>query len=197
MKMTAKLVLAAAIGASVGVVCAWGDDDAAYSANAVGVVKFEIPADNGLTCVNLPLYPMLGTNTHHEATRWFGPETDVAKQLPNGTIVYFWDGTGWQSSAKGSRGWSKDGASKYLGLDEAFFIKGLSGAETMKVSLLGELPVDDDMRFTVPGDGTSLNPYGVSTYPVSGKWAQSGLSSNLPSGTVVYFWDGTGWQSSA
>lgn len=189
MKKALLALLVAGVMATVASLAVAQEATSANSANAVGVVKYTIPGNNELICVNLPLWPMDG------ATNWLWPETDVAKQLPNGSVVYFWNETGWESSAKGSRGWSKTGATKQLGIGDAFFIKGQADEQT--VSLLGELPTEDDLPCTVYGNGV-LVTRGVSMYPVGGKFATSALASNLPSGSIVYFWDNAdGWQSSA
>lgn len=189
MKKAWLAVAGVALVASLSSVSFADETNAAYSANAVGVVKYTIPGNGDLICVNLPLWPLNGE------TNWLWPDTDVAKQLPNETIVYFWNGTGWDSSAKGSRGWSKSGATKRLGLGDAFFIKGQ--AEETTVSLLGELPTEDDLPFDVYGDGVMVTR-GVSMYPVGGQFATSVLASNLPKDSIVYFWDNKeGWLSSA
>ena len=167
---------------------AWADD-AAYSANAVGVVKYEIPAGQ-LVCVALPLNPL---ETSDADQRWVWGETSLAQQLANGSDVYFWTGTGWKTYTKDIEDgiWPKGARTRVLEPGEAFFIRGIS---TQTISLLGELPTDETVPYSLTGN-YALDVRGVTPYPVSGTFGTTSLSTNLPNGSDVYFWTGTGWKT--
>lgn len=186
-----KLAFALAISAAaIGATVALADDDAsAKSVNAVGVVKYTIPGNSGLICVSLPMNPMDDT-----ADGWVWVDTDVAKQLPIPTTVYFWDDFAWSASTKSRRGWNGIGATKVVAPGEAFFIKGGENDETV-VSLLGELPVDEELSFEIRGGG-NYDTRAASMYPVSEKFATSSMAESLPEGATVYFWDGLSWSAS-
>lgn len=191
MKWTAKLAVVAALAASAGVVCAWGQDAAvAQSANAVGVVKYTVPAEGGLTCISLPLNP-LGTD------EWIWGDTSLAEQLETGSSVYFWNGIGWDSYVKGKLGgWNAKAKNTVIHAGEAFFLKSPATSDTdLVVSLLGELPVESQLPLDLEGDGTALVASAVSLFPIQATFGESAMSAALPTGSTVYFWRDAEWKS--
>jgi hypothetical protein len=168
---------------------AWADGtNAAQSVNAVGVVKYEIPAGE-LICVALPLNPLETSNTNQ---CWVWGETSFAQQLSNGSVVFFWKGEKWKDYKKDIEDgtWGRAARTNVLAAGEAFFVR---GAQTQTISLLGELPTEDTIPYSLSGGG-NLNVRGVSPYPVSGTFGTSSLASNLPNGSVVFFWTGGKWK---
>jgi hypothetical protein len=172
----------AATAASVAV----ADDAAVYSANTIGVIKYQIPA-GGLTCIALPLNPMT------DSGEWVFGETDVAKQLEPGSEVFFWTGTGWKDYTKDLEDgtWGKAARTRILAPGEAFFVRGYNTAQ--EIALVGELPVENTIQYAVQGSD-NLDVRGVTPYPVSGTFGTTSISSNLPPGSEVFFWTGNGWK---
>lgn len=187
MKWTAKLAVVAALAASAGVVCAWGQDAAvAQSANAVGVVKYSIPPRGGLRCISLPLNPL-------DEVEWVFGETSLAEQLPKSSTVYFWNtnSLAWDNYTRASRtgAWPADALSHVIARGEAFFVRSPADAtEDIVISLLGELPVDAELTYDVTGND-NLDVRAVSMYPVEMPFSHTSLYTNLNKGSTVYFWN--------
>lgn len=189
--MKKALVAIAGFSLAVGVASvAMAEDDAAYSVNAVGVVKYDIPADGELVCVSLPLNPL---ETSDAQQRWVWGETSLAQQLENGSDVYFWTGTGWRTYTKDIEDgtWPRSARTRVLEPGEAFFIR---GANAQVISLLGELPTEDYLEYSLTGND-GLDVRGVTPYPITGAFGATSISTNLPNGSDVYFWTGTGWKT--
>lgn len=191
-----KKALLALIGA--GVVAsmaslAFADGDAAYSANAVGVVKYTIPADGELTCIALPLHPM---DTDDAQGRWVFGDTSICEQLAVGSSVYFWSGTAWNVAQKKKVGsnirWTGGVTNRPVENGEAIFVKGPDGGEAQTISLLGELPTDDTLEYDLTGSD-NLDTRAVSLYPVEVVFGETELEAALPVNSSIYFWSGTAW----
>jgi len=188
MKKSAKLVLAAAIGASV-CVCAWGQESqevAAQSANAVGVVKYTIPPEGGFALISLPMNPLDGTN-------WVWGQTSLAAQLDRGSIVYFWDKEtlSWANFPKKTINgkWADEAANWELAPGEAIFVRSSpTNYEPKVISLLGELPVESELTYDLQG-GNQFDLHGLTMYPVDGVFGDSELATALPKGSTIHFWD--------
>lgn len=189
----AALSLAASLATPL---AALADDDAAYSANVVGVIKYTIPAGGGLTCIALPMKPL--QNGGGSTNKWFWPETSLAQQMARNSIVYFWNGTGWNTSTKQRSGWSDAEAlmeeENAILAGQAFFVQGPDDAtEPQTISLLGELPMDTQY-LTLTGSG-NLDMTAITTFPVNMSLADSAFS-NLPRDSIVYQWTGSQWATS-
>lgn len=164
----------------------------AKSVNAVGVVKYTIPANGGLACISLPLNPMDTTSTNGY---WVWGETSLAEQMDIGSYVYFWNGSGWAPYQKTKlRGWNNEAKTYEIAPGEAFFVQSAQGSsDASVVSLLGELPTEESMIYSVSGGNAVLETRGVTFYPVSGKFGDTALADALPKESYVYFWTGTQW----
>ena len=172
---------------------AWADGDAAYSANAVGVVKYTIPAGGAIKCITWPLNPL---ETSDAQGRWVWGETSLAQQLDNQSTVYFWTGTGWESFTKTVKGkWPATVTNRPVIPGEAIFVRtpGTS-TEDKTISLLGELPTEGTLSYSLRGS-KNLDTRGVSMYPVEVIFGESELAASLDNQSTVYFWTGTGWES--
>lgn len=182
----AALSLAASLATPL---AALADDDAAYSANVVGVLRYTIPANGVLTCITLPLNPVSsGTNDN---TTWNWSDTSLAQQLDRGTIAYFWTGTGWAQTTKQRNSWSSE---KEVVPGQAIFLQGPETAtEDKTITLLGELPMDTQY-LPLAGNG-SLNMSGVTAFPQSMLLSESPLA-DLPRNTIIYRWNGSQWKQS-
>lgn len=167
---------------------ALADDDAAYSANVVGVIKYSIPGNGGLVCVSLPLNPM-GSNENE----WLWVDSPLAQQLAVGSTAYFWDGTAWQPSTKGRWGWDGD-ETQIVEAGESFFIQTPSSSVATNIALLGELPLDEELAISLRGSD-NLDTRCVTRYPVAiADFSASELANSLAINSTVYFWDGNAWQ---
>lgn len=184
MKKTAIFLSILAIAATAASV-AIAQDAAVYSANTIGVIKYQIPA-GGLTCIALPLNPL----TDGE---WVFGETDVAKQLAPGSEVFFWTGTGWKDYTKDLEdgSWGRAARTRVLKPGEAFFVRGYN--QDQEIAMVGELPDEDSISYAVQGND-NLDARGVTPYPVEGTFGTTSISTNLPAGSEVFFWTGTGWK---
>ena len=191
----ATIVAAAIAGAAF---YAFADDNAAYSANAVGVIKYTIPANGGMKCISLPLHPF---DTEPGDRSWLFGETAICDQLSVGSFVYFWTGTGWSpfEKKKGPGGkiqWTGGVTNRFIEPGEAFFVKSsTSDKEDKVVSLLGQLPTDESLSYKLSGN-MNLDTRGVAMYPVAVTFGDTTLCSELSLGSLVYFWTGTGWSPS-
>lgn len=196
-----KKALLALIGA--GVVAsmaslAFADGDAAYSANAVGVVKYTIPANGQLVCVSLPLTPI---GDPRDDGSWTWGDTSLANQLDPGSVVYFWKDNGWQSYTKNAitnalypNGWSKLANQRVIQQGEAFFLRGVTSVTNdVTISLLGQLPTEEEYDYDVTGY-QYLDPRGPTVYPVNVTFIDTALAEQLDPGDSVYFWVDGGWQ---
>lgn len=188
-----KALLVAISAVAVAATVAFADDNAAKSVNAVGVVKYEIPAHGGLTCISLPLNPL---ETSDSEGRWVWGETTLAQQLDNQSTVYFWSGTAWGAATKTVKGkWPSDVVNRPIDPGEAIFVRTPSTAVSNKViSLLGELPTDGSLSYALRGS-KNLDTRGATMYPVEVVFGESELAAQLSNQSSVYFWDGTSWGS--
>ena len=188
MKKTAIFLSILAIAATAASV-AVADDAAVYSANTVSVIKYQIPGNGALTCISMPVNPM-------NNGVWVWGETELAKNLAPGSKVYFWSGTGWDTYTKNidEGTWPRTARNYQLAPGEAFFVRSVDGGADQEIAVVGELPVDETIPYDLQGS-ENLDVYGVSPYPVEGAFGTTSVASNLPPGSKVYFWSGTGWDT--
>lgn len=152
------------------------------SANAVGLVKFTVPA-GGKQMVSVPFNSLLSVDGLFK----FG-ETDIAYALPRASQVLFWDmyAQTWSGSTKSAKGWNAATANHELSLGEGFCVK--NGCdEVIEVTASGEVPSDAQLSRSYGGDGmwtVMANPY-----PVDIEFGETQIANDLPVGSVVYFWD--------
>ena len=184
MKKVVAIALAlAALVASYAV----ADDDAVYSVNTIGVVKYTIPPQGKMTCISVPL------NTPPDVVSDTWGNTSIAAQLQPGSTVFFWNETNqtWSSTfTKGEDGtWAARAANRVMRPGEAFFVKSPSTAtEDHIVSYVGELNLDDTAEIALSG-ANNLNAIGCSRYPVGGKFGDTFLATNVTPGSSIYFWN--------
>ena len=174
---------------------AFADDDAAYSVNTIGVIKYTVPPGGQMICVSMPLNPP------PDATDNIWGKTSLATQLQPGSMVYFWDdvGQGWTGYSKlGSGRWSAAASNRVMVPGEAIFLKSPATATVDHVvSYIGELSTDETSDLSLTAAST-LNARGYSMYPVapaSGVFGDTYIATNVTAGSAVYFWDteGQGW----
>lgn len=188
MKKTAIFLSILAIAATAAFVAT--ADDAVYSANTIGVIKYTIPAGGELTCISLPVDYMEGSD-------WTFADTPFADALPKGSSVYFWSGTGWDSSTKNvvSGKWLPAApVQKAIKQGEGFFVQLPANSEAKEIAIVGELPMDGAVTNKITGGG-NLDMTSATFYPVDVVFGETELADKLPKGSTVYFWSGTGWDS--
>ncbi len=186
MKKTAIFLSILAIAATAAFVTT--ADDAVYSANTIGVIKYTIPAGGELTCVSLPLDCMADSE-------WTFGDTGFADALPLGSTVYFWNGTGWEPATKSplSKKWADAVLAQPIKQGQGIFIKQPAGAPAQEIAIVGELPVDGTATNLLRGGG-NLDITSATFYPVDVVFGDTALASALPLGSTVYFWNGSGWE---
>lgn len=182
MKKVVAIALAlAALVASYAV----ADDDAVYSVNTIGVIKYTIPAEGKLACISMPLDPP------PDATSNVWSNCTLAEQLPRGSAVYFWDSENqqWLTCAKGGLGWTAALRNRELHPGEAIFVRQATTAtDDLVVSMVGELNPDDTTTINLTGSG-NLDVKGLSAYPISTTFTNTVFADALSRNSAVYFWD--------
>ena len=171
-----KILLASALVLAIAVSAAVAQE--VLSQNAVGYIKVNLPA-NKFVSVAQPL------NNMGKAENKFG-ETSIAQELPQGSIVSFWDpvNQNWGGGLKGGKGWSPADSNKVIAAGEGFFIKSPQDGE---VTITGEVPDEPSLDRVIPGNnafGSLANPY-----PVDFKFGESDVAKNASQGSIVSFWD--------
>lgn len=177
MKKMMSLVALAVIGSVVAASAA-----EVLSANAVGYVKRAVPAGK-LQIVSVPFVNMAN---EEDGTYKFG-ETQIANDLPRGSVVMFWDAElqGWGAGSKGAKGWSAGQANHVLEPGEAFFVKN-TGTEDLEVTAAGEVPDDPELPRSYANEALGIMAY---AYPVDVKFGDTELAQQLERSSTVMFWD--------
>lgn len=183
MKKVVAIALAlAALVASYAV----ADDDAVYSVNTIGVIKYTIPPEGKFTCISMPLDPP------PDATANIWTNCTISQQLPKGSVVYFWDSASqnWQYCTKSALGWTPATFRTHeLQPGEAIFVRQPATATSnLIVTMVGELNPDETATINLTGSG-NLDVKGLSAYPISTTFTNTAFASALSKGSAVYFWD--------
>ena len=163
------------------------------SANAVGYVKVKVDPDAYLPIV----YPfdILGSQVT-EGVKF--TETQIADELPLGSMVYFWSGEGWVSSPKNKalKRWTGLASTKVLADGEMFFVQPAPDATLTEYTLAGEVPAaPKTLRAIDSSDPEIYNAVGFA-YPTEALFTNTTIAIDAPLGSTVYFWADGGWVSS-
>jgi hypothetical protein len=175
-----KILLASALVLAIAVSAAVAQE--VLSQNAVGYIKVATPPGKFVS-VAQPL------NNMGKAENKFG-ETSIAQELPQGSIVSFWDpvNQNWGGGTKGGKGWAGAESNKVIAAGEGFFIKAPANAPADgEVTITGEVPDEPKLDRVIPGNnafGSLANPY-----PVDFKFGESDAAKNATQGSIVSFWD--------
>jgi hypothetical protein len=189
-----KILLASALVLAIAVSAAVAQE--VLSQNAVGYIKVPTIAGKFIS-VAQPL------NNMGKVENKFG-ETSIAQELPQGSIVSFWDpvNQNWGGGLKSAKGWGGSEFNRVIAAGEGFFIKSPTNGE---VTITGEVPDEPSLDRVIPGNkafGSIANPY-----PVDFKFGESDTAKNASQGSIVSFWDvvaqnwsggikgGKGWQT--
>jgi hypothetical protein len=171
-----KILLASALVLAIAVSAAVAQE--VLSQNAVGYIKVPTFAGKFIS-VAQPL------NNMGKVENKFG-ETSIAQELPQGSIVSFWDpvNQNWGGGGKSGKGWAPAQSNKVIAAGEGFFIKSPQDGE---VTITGEVPDEPSLDRVIPGNnafGSLANPY-----PVDFKFGESDVAKNASQGSIVSFWD--------
>lgn len=188
-----KKILAVSLALAALAAPALAQDDAAYSVNTIGVIKYTIPPQGQQICISMPLNP----SPDNPDNIW--GKTSLATQVEPGSKVYFWDDQTqqWTPFTRMASGrWNATASNRVMQPGEAIFLQSPASATSDHVvSFIGELSQEDTESLTVSG-GNALNARGYSMYPVGNKFGNVALATNVTPGSKVYFWsvDGQNWQ---
>ena len=104
---------------------------------------------------------------------------------PSGTRVSFYDPafTNFYAGNKGVKGWQPANSNRVVLPGESFFLKA-PATNDMSIALTGTIPVSS-VTNQVNARWSALGY----PYPEDAIWTDTSLASNLPAGSLVYFWD--------
>lgn len=105
---------------------------------------------------------------------------------PAGTQVLFYDAalTNFSGGTKSTKGWDAPTANRVVLPGESFFLKS-PATNSLSLALSGTVP-GSSVTNAVNERWTALGY----PYPDEIAWTDTALASNLPTGALVYFWDG-------
>ena len=153
----------------------------AYSVNAIGVVKKEVPAGK-LVFISFPLD---GEGAVAEGTPF--QSVSSISNMPNGSVANFWDveTQRWVVQLKTAKGGWGTQANRLIQPGEAFFLK---NSQTTNMTLLftGEVPADASMS---QGLASGAFIAGANPYPVATVLSNFAFASTMANGSVANFWD--------
>ncbi len=153
----------------------------AYSSSAIGVIKKTLPAGK-LVSVSVPL-----DQESDEGQGFVFSSIPAIANLPNGTIVNFWDveNQKWILQNKSAKaGWGSQ-KNRLIAPGECFFLKNTQSTN-IELIISGEVPSDASISRGLPGQAleSAANPY-----PVPMVLTNFAFASELPNGSIVNFWD--------
>ena len=178
--MKKSLWVAIAGALAVSVVAASAQE--VLSANTIGYIKKQLPAEGKLITVSVPLFNMTAAQNVFS-------NLSIAAEVPVGSSASFWDANDqrWVGGAKGKT-WAANVATQIVDAGEFFFIKGPSTSTVpTEITIAGEVPDLSTISRAIVGSSnlTSMaNPY-----PADFIFGTSSLASNATTGSSVSFWD--------
>ena len=158
------------------------EDQYAYSANAVGVIRKTLPAGKQML-ISIPLDDATSTNA---AIPFM--ELPFLATLQNNSSANVWDpvNSAWISGVKTRGKWAGPVTNVSLQPGQPLFIKN-GGAAAVAITLVGEVPEDSSIPVALAAANQiqgCANPY-----PVSFVFGTSALASNAVNNSSVNFWD--------
>ncbi len=178
--MRTKILLAAAAAMAAGLVAS---NAQVYSANIVGYYNTTLTGAGGFTLVGNQL---VNSTSNDVAT--------LMASMPNKTAVETWNGTQFNSTTKGSGGWSP--TDPQIAVGQGFFVVTPTASGTLSNTFVGSVLV---------GPGQSVtNVYAAGTFSlVASPIPYSGLASDtsninlgtLPNKTAIQIWGGSSFSS--
>lgn len=188
--MKKNLLIGVCVALAVSVVAALAQE--VLSANTIGYIKRELPAQGKLITVSVPLNNMTAANNVFS-------NLSLAAEVPFGAAVSFWNpvAQGWNSGTKKVKGgWDANVATQIVDSGDFFFIKGpATSTVPTEITIAGEVPDAATLTRAIPGNnalGSMANPY-----PADFVFGTSSLASNATAGSSVSLWNpvAQGWNS--
>ena len=181
-----KKILAVSLALIALAAPAFAQDDAAYSVNTIGVIKYTIPPQGQMICISMPLNP----SPDNPSNLWV--KTSLAAQVQPGSKVFFWSTADqrWNGVASRANGtWPAAAANLVVQPGEAIFLQSPTTATVDHVvSFIGELSEEATESMTLSG-GNAMDARGYSMYPVGGNFLSVAISTNVVPGSKIFFWD--------
>ena len=180
--MKKNLLIGVCVALVVSVVAALAQE--VLSANTIGYIKRELPAQGKLITVSVPLNNMTAANNVFS-------NLSLAAEVPFGSVASFWDpvGQSWSIGTKKPKGgWDANVNTQVVASGEFFFIRGPNtSAVPTEITIAGEVPDAATLTRAIPGGnalGSMANPY-----PADFVFGISSLASNATLGSVASLWD--------
>ena len=180
--MKKSLWVAIAGALAVSVVAASAQE--VLSANTIGYIKKQLPAEGKLITVSVPLFNMTAVNNIFS-------NLSLSAEAPANSEVAFWDAgiQKWVGGTKNAKtGWPANVATQIVDSGEFFFIKGpATSAVPTEITIAGEVPDVAVQARALPGSGllgSLANPY-----PADFTFGTSSLASNATANSEAAFWD--------
>lgn len=155
----------------------------AYSSSAVGVIKKTLPAGK-LVLISVPL-----DQESDEGTGFVFQSVPAISNMPNGSVVNFWDATAqkWVSQGKTAKaGWGAQ-KNRLVAPGECFFLYNPQSSD-LELIISGEVPPDSTISRAIPAGALQVvaNPY-----PITMAFTNFSFAGSVPNGSVANFWDET------
>lgn len=180
--MKKNLLIGVCVALAVSVVAALAQE--VLSANTIGYIKRELPAQGKLITVSVPLNNMTAANNVFS-------NLSLAAEVPFGSSVSFWDpvGQAWSPGTKKVKGgWDANVNTQVVVSGDFFFIQGpATSTVPTEITIAGEVPDAATLTRSIPGNnalGSMANPY-----PADFVFGTSSLASNATLGSSVALWD--------
>ena len=178
--MKKSLWVAIAGALAVSVVAASAQE--VLSANTIGYIKKELPAQGKLITVSVPLFSMSAADNVFS-------NLSIAAEAPAGSEASFWDANSqrWVGGSKGKT-WAVNVVTQIVDAGEFFFIKGpATSTVPTEITIAGEVP-DVAMLSRAIVSSSNLTSM-ANPYPADFVFGTSSLASNATAGSEVFFWD--------
>lgn len=153
----------------------------AYSSSAIGVIKKTIPAGK-MILLSVPL-----DQESDEGQGFVFQSVPAISNMPNGSVVNFWDveNQKWILQGKTARaGWGAQ-KDRLIAPGECFFLKNSSSSD-IELVISGEVPSDATISRGLPGNALQV---AANPYPVSTVFTNFSFAASVPNGSVANFWD--------
>lgn len=180
--MKKSLWVAIAGALAVSVVAASAQE--VLSANTIGYIKKQLPAEGKLITVSVPLNNMTAVNNVFS-------NLSLAAEAPFGSVASFWNpvAQSWSIGIRKTKGgWDSNVATQIVASGEFFFIRGpATSAVPTEITIAGEVPDVATLTRAIPGGnalGSMANPY-----PADFVFGTSSLASNATLGSTVSLWN--------
>lgn len=176
-----RILMVAGVFSAVALQALAQEEQYAYSANAVGVIRKTIPAGKQVV-VSLPL-----DQDSDDGTGFVFGQVPAFLSMPNGSQVSFWDVTEqrWILQAKSQKsGWGTQ-KNRRVVPGESFFLKN-NGATNIDLVFCGEVPLDLQISRTLPEEALQV---AANPYPVSMVFTNFAFADALPNGSQASFWN--------